>query len=68
MIEVWNFSNMSLDLSLPYQEKGLFMIHNKSVLAMTFSKDDRILATGDSEGIIIIWKFADGKILRKIDT
>jgi WD40 repeat protein len=44
------------------------MVHRKAVLAMVFSKDDKILASGDSEGMIRVWKFSDGKRLREIDT
>ena len=68
LIEVWDFSKMELDLSLPYQKNDLFMLHRKSIISMAFSKDDRILASGDSEGIIRLWKFSDGKRLKEIDT
>lgn len=44
------------------------MLHRKSVLSLVFSKDDKILASGDSEGIIRVWKFSEGKKLREIDT
>lgn len=44
------------------------MLHRKAILALIFSKDDKILASGDSEGIIRVWKFQDGKKLREIDT
>lgn len=68
LIEVWNYNKMELDKSLPYQEKELFMIHRKSVLCLIFSNDNKIIASSDSEGIIKIWKFSEGKLLRKIDT
>ena len=44
------------------------MLHRKAVLSLTFSRDDKILASGDAEGIIRVWKFAEGKKLREIDT
>lgn len=44
------------------------MLHKKGILSLTFSKDDKLLASGDSEGIIRVWKFSDGKKLREIDT
>ena len=56
---------MTLDLDLPYQAKDLFMLHRKAILSLIFSKDGRILASGDSEGIIKVWKFSDGKCLKK---
>lgn len=44
------------------------MLHRKAVLSLLFSDDDKILASGDQEGIIRVWKFSDGKKLREIDT
>jgi WD40 repeat protein len=44
------------------------MLHKKGILSLVFSKDDKLLASGDADGIIRIWKFSDGKKLREIDT
>lgn len=44
------------------------MLHRKCILSLVFSKDDKLLASGDSEGIMRVWKFSDGKKLREIDT
>jgi WD40 repeat protein len=44
------------------------MLHRKAVLSLLFSKEDKILASGDAEGILRIWKFSEGKRLREIDT
>ena len=44
------------------------MLHRKAILSLVFSKDDKILASGDAEGIVRVWKFTDGKKLREIDT
>jgi WD40 repeat-containing protein SMU1 len=69
LIEVWDYATMALDLTnLPYQAQDLYMLHHKPVLSLTFSKDDKILASGDAEGLIRVWKFADGKKLRELDT
>jgi WD40 repeat protein len=68
LIEVWDFHKMTLDLTLPYQASDLYMLHRKAVLSLAFSKDDKLLASGDAEGIIRVWKFSDGKKLREIDT
>lgn len=68
LIEVWDYLSLTLDKHLPYQASGLFMLHRKSILALTFSPDDKILASGDTEGIIRVWKFQEGKKLREIDT
>jgi len=68
LIEVWSYATLQVDLSLPYQAQDLYMLHKKGILSLIFSKDDKLLASGDSEGIIRIWKFSDGKKLREIDT
>lgn len=66
LIEVWDYSAMSLAEDLPYQAADLYMLHVKSVLALRFSRDDKLLASGDSEGLVRVWKFADGKKLREL--
>jgi WD40 repeat protein len=43
------------------------MLHRKAVLSLIFSQDNKILASGDSEGVIKVWKFSEGKCLRKIE-
>lgn len=68
LIEVWNYQKMSLDLeTIPYQANDLYMLHTKAILSLVFSQDDKLLASGDSEGIIRVWKFSDGKKLREIN-
>jgi WD40 repeat-containing protein SMU1 len=68
LIEVWNYHKMTLDLeTIPYQAHDLYMLHNKAILSLVFSLDDKLLASGDSEGIIRVWKFQDGKKLREIN-
>jgi WD40 repeat-containing protein SMU1 len=67
LIEIWNIHEMQLDKNLSYQASDLFMIHKQSILSLIFSNDNQLLAAGDSEGIIKIWKFSNGKCLRKIE-
>ena len=68
LIEVWNFKTMKLDTErLLYQSEGRFMVHHCSILALDFSLDERILASGDKSGTIQVWKVSDGKLLRKIN-
>ena len=43
------------------------MVHHCSILALDFSLDERILASGDKSGAIQVWKLSDGKLLRKIN-
>lgn len=38
------------------------------MLSLAFSRDDKLLASGDAEGLIRVWKFADGKKLRELET
>lgn len=68
LIEIWDTATMQLDNNLPYQAKDLFMLHRKAVLCLTFSLDNKVLASGDAEGVLKIWKFSDGKCLRKIES
>lgn len=37
-------------------------------MAVDFSKDDKLLASGDESGTIKVWKVADGKCLRTLST
>ena len=67
LIEVWDYIAMSPAEDLPYQAADLYMLHVKSVLALRFSRDDKLLASGDSEGLVRVWKFADGKKLRELE-
>jgi len=32
------------------------MFHKKSVLSLSFTEDDQLLASGDSTGLIKVWK------------
>ena len=44
----------------------MFMVHDSAVLSLDFSHDNRLLASGDKNGVIKVWKVADGKCLREI--
>lgn len=44
------------------------MVHTAPVLALDFSWDNRLLASGDKLGTVKVWKVADGKCLRQIST
>ena len=43
------------------------MVHNTKILALDFSRDERLLASGDNNGTIKVWKLSDGKRLREIN-
>jgi hypothetical protein len=49
----------------------MFMVHESQVLALDFSQemtgDKLMLASGDQQGVIKVWKVANGKCLRSIE-
>lgn len=47
---------------LSSREKG----HNANIVAMTYSADGRYIATGDSQGFVVIWNRADRSVVRRI--
>ncbi|OGU14910.1 MAG: hypothetical protein A2076_15470 [Geobacteraceae bacterium GWC2_53_11] len=47
---------------LSSREKG----HNATIVAMTYSSDGRYIATGDSQGFVVIWNRADRSVVRRI--
>lgn len=40
--------------------------HTASIISMTFSADGRYIATGDTQGTVIIWNRADRSVMRSI--
>jgi WD40 repeat protein len=49
----------------------MFMVHESQVLALDFSQemtgDKLMLASGDQQGVIKVWKVTNGKCLRSIE-
>lgn len=43
------------------------MIHSTSVLSLVMSRDNELLASGDKEGTVKIWKISTGKCLKKFE-
>ena len=41
------------------------MAHSKSVLSLAFSSDGEMLASGDLEGTIKVWRISSGGLLRR---
>ena len=59
---------MKLDtVRLPYQGQELYMVHNSPILALDFSQDESILASGDKAGSIKVWKVSNGKCLKQFN-
>jgi WD40 repeat protein len=45
-------------------EVGCFQRHTDSVNTVTFSPDDKLLASGSYDGMIILWNMPSGKTAR----
>lgn len=48
--QVWDHMTGRLKTDLPYQAAEQFMLHDSAVLALAFSRDSELLATGDQVG------------------
>jgi len=69
-VEVWDFETCRLRRDLPYQatpDDERFMMHDKAVLAITFSRDGEMLASGSQDCKIKIWRLSTGKLLRRFE-
>ncbi|CDR95793.1 WD domain, G-beta repeat containing protein, putative [Babesia bigemina] len=66
-IEVWNWHLGQLDPDLEYQNKDQFMLHETLIVSLAVSRDSEILASGDKDGHIRIWKIATGECVRKMN-
>lgn len=70
LIEVWSQSNLSL-APLPFQQAEMYMVHESPVQSLDFSKemsqDKLMLASGDKQGVIKVWKVMNGKCLRTVE-
>lgn len=49
---------------LSSREKG----HKDAIVSIAYSSDGRYIATGDSQGIVVIWNRADRSVVRRIKT
>ncbi|KAK1442059.1 wd40 repeat-containing protein smu1 [Babesia gibsoni] len=65
-IEVWNWSLGVLDPDLDYQNNDQFMVHETLIVSLAVSRDSEILASGDKDGNIKIWKISTGECMRKM--
>lgn len=63
-VEVWDYQTAMLRKDLTYQEEGAFMMHEKAVIGIAFSKDSELLATGSQDGQLKIWRVATGQCVR----
>jgi WD40 repeat-containing protein SMU1 len=69
LVEIWSTVSryQELKLDLPYQQNEEFLGHDDTkIKAMTVSNDGTLLATGDSQGTIKVWRLDNGNCLRDI--
>lgn len=66
-VEVWDHQSATLRKDLQYQDEGNFMMHEKAVIGVAFSKDSQLLATGGQDGQLKIWRVATGQCVRRYE-
>eukprot|EP00747_Dinoflagellata_sp_TGD_P163226 gnl/TRDRNA2_/TRDRNA2_181679_c0_seq1.p1 gnl/TRDRNA2_/TRDRNA2_181679_c0~~gnl/TRDRNA2_/TRDRNA2_181679_c0_seq1.p1 ORF type:complete len:548 (+),score=96.80 gnl/TRDRNA2_/TRDRNA2_181679_c0_seq1:64-1644(+) len=66
-VEVWDHQTAMLRKDLQYQEDGTFMMHDKAVLAVSFTRDSELLASGCQDGQLKVWRVASGQCVRKVE-
>jgi WD40 repeat protein len=67
-LKLWDAGNGTLVREFKaYKEKVFEKGHNDSVYAVAFSPDTKWIASGGAEGVIKIWKVADGSVERNLE-
>ena len=64
-LEVWSYLG-KLRKDLKYQARDELMSHDNPILALAYSTDSEMIASGDSAGAIKVWKITSGQCLRRI--
>ena len=67
IIEVWNSIDGKLKQELAYQAEENFMVHAQGVISLNIGKENELLASGDKEGTVKVWRIATGKCLKKFE-
>merc|ERR1719352_1906797 len=66
MVEVWDHQTGTIRKDLDYQADGMFMMHDKAVIAISFAKDSDLLATGSQDGEMKVWRVSSGQCVRNL--
>src|SRR5690606_41140331 len=66
-IEIWDPVTAKLKPELSYQFENILMLHKDSITALNFTKDSKMLVSGDITGNIKVFKVANGKCLREFE-
>lgn len=66
-VEVWDHQAATLRKDLQYQEEGNFMMHEKAVIGVAFSKESELLATGGQDGQLKVWRISTGQCVRRYE-
>ncbi|KAK9839667.1 hypothetical protein WJX81_004660 [Elliptochloris bilobata] len=67
-IEVWDYMAGRLRKDLAYQAEEAYMMHDKAVLALAFSRDSELLVSGSQDGKIKVWRMRTGQCLRRFES
>eukprot|EP00934_Nitzschia_sp_Nitz4_P008838 Nitzschia sp. Nitz4//scaffold99_size76975//28182//29987//NITZ4_005573-RA/size76975-processed-gene-0.48-mRNA-1//1//CDS//3329560841//8828//frame0 len=65
LIEIWDSTYQALNVAAYPFQKSTVMGHSTTILSMTLSSDQALLASGDSAGKVKVWKLDSGKCLRQ---
>ena len=69
LIEIWSATSryQELRLDLPYQQTEELIGHDDAIItAVAVSNDGTVLATGDANGLVKVWRIDNGKCLREV--
>jgi len=66
-IELWDPVRGKIRRDLKYQADETFMMHDTAVLALAWSRDSELLASGSQDGQVRVWRAQTGQCLKKFD-
>lgn len=61
-IEILDPSTGKLKTDLTFQAEERFMMHDTAVLALAFSRDSELLASGSKDGAVKVWRLLSGAV------